>query len=150
MLALRALSAAFPTATDENTLLLPVPYSWNNGNITRPSTKGPIISFDVSQNRTTYNTERLESVWLKKNVAEKSLRSQKELRFLLVYFMGDHAFACTPMRAIETYEVSVHDGLRIDAKELAHVLTLTDDEERQILFDSDPAYKARMSRLRKN
>jgi hypothetical protein len=148
-LALRVLSASNPNALDENTLLLPVQYSWNEGSITRPSRTGPFISFDVSQNSTTYNSERLDVVCLKKNMADKFLSEHKELNSLLIYFQGDHALAYSGLRPLESYKLSVHEGFCINAKELTHVLTLTDDEERQMMFDSDPTYKARMSRLRK-
>lgn len=144
-MALRSLNTINPTVTRENTLLLPVPYSWNNGDVVRPNTHGPFVSLNARDGRTTYQFDRLDAVWLKKKMADKFIASHKAPLFVLVYFMGDHAFASAPLRPVETYKVSMHDGLRIDIKELTHVLTLTDDQERKVLLDSDPEYKARMS-----
>lgn len=139
-IALRALNTIDPTITNDNALLWPVPYSWNNGDVVRPS--NIIATLDVSTGRTVYNHDRVDAVWTRKKDVEKFLARRQMPISLLVYFMGDDAFAYARMRPLETYTVSKYDRLRTPTHELTYVLTLTTEEKNQAQATADAAVKA--------
>jgi len=139
-IALRALNTVDPTIIKDNVLLWSVPYSWNNGDVVRPSKI--IATLDVSSKSSVYNYDRIDAVWTKKKDVEKVFATGKTPIFLLVYFMGDDAFAYARMRPLETYKVSKYGSLCTPTKELTHVLTLTEEEKHQAQSVFDAAVKA--------
>ena len=129
--ALRTINAA---VTADNTHFLPVPYAWNNGTLARPTDKSVGASLSISLGAGTTSAgmgslSKTDSVWLKRKDADKFIASGHQLHYVLVYFMTDGVVAYAPMRPLETYQVSVYDGLGIRADEFRHVLSLEEDKE---------------------
>lgn len=139
-IALWALNRLDPTISNDNVLLWPVRFSWNDGDVVRPSKI--IATLDANSGSTFHNYDRIDAVWAKRKDVENFLATGRTPIFLLVYFMGDDAFAYARMRPLESYIVSKYDSLRTPMHELTYVLTLTMEEKHQAQAIADAAVKA--------